>query len=59
MKPKEYAKQKCYNINEKVLEAVENNDGYCPCRLDKTEDTVCPCRLEREDGDCCCNLFNK
>lgn len=59
MTPEEYAKSKNYSINEKVLGDVEKNEGYCPCRAIKNEDTKCPCKWERENGICICNLFNK
>lgn len=41
---------------------VKNNDGHCPCRIDKTEDTKCPCKEFREMdhvGECHCGLYRK
>lgn len=41
---------------------VKNNNGYCPCRIDKTEDTKCPCKEFREQdyaGECHCGLYRK
>ena len=41
---------------------VELNDGYCPCAIDKTEDTKCPCKEFREQkkpGECHCGRFEK
>ena len=33
------------NKNEKIVdnikEGLKRNDGYCPCRLEKNEDTKC------------------
>ena len=45
-------------ITQKVIE----NDGYCPCAIDKTEDTKCPCkefREQKEPGECHCGRFEK
>lgn len=44
-----------------VRKAVEENDGYCPCRIDKTPDTKCMCREFREQasGVCHCGLYEK
>ena len=33
---------------KKIEEAVKNNGGYCPCAIDRNEDTICPCRAFRE-----------
>jgi ferredoxin-thioredoxin reductase catalytic subunit len=27
---------------EKMLESLSNNDGYCPCQIEKTENSKCP-----------------
>lgn len=46
----------------KVSAAVKANDGYCPCRLQKTADTKCMCKEFREQdypGECHCGLFIK
>ena len=46
------------HITKKLIE----NDGYCPCRLTKTEDTKCPCKEFREqdyEGACHCGLYIK
>lgn len=49
------------NPNEKVRKAIEErirkNDGYCPCRFEKNEDTKCPCKEFRETGKCICGLY--
>lgn len=42
----------------KILKAVYKNDGYCPCRLTKSEDTKCPCKEMMEDNHCHCGLFD-
>lgn len=41
---------------------LKDNDGYCPCRLKKTEDTKCICKefLEQDfEGPCHCGLYIK
>lgn len=46
----------------RVKEAVKANDGYCPCRLQKTSDTKCMCKEFREqqtEGLCHCGLYVK
>ena len=44
-----------------IREALKNNDGYCPCRVQKTEDTKCMCKEFREqtNGECHCGLYYK
>ena len=32
----------------KIKEGLEKKGGYCPCRLEKTEDNKCICREFRE-----------
>lgn len=50
------------DIYNEVTRAVKENDGYCPCELDKTEDTKCPCKSFREQtqvGECHCGRYIK
>lgn len=45
-----------------VTQAVKDNDGYCPCMLEKSNDTKCPCKMFREQdevGDCHCGRYVK
>ena len=45
-----------------VSKAVKENDGYCPCRVEKTADTKCMCKEFREQdytGECHCGLYMK
>ena len=45
-----------------IKQKLKENNGYCPCRLIKTEDTKCPCREFREQteqGECHCGLLVK
>ena len=48
-------------LRDKIRQALAENDGYCPCRLEKTEDTKCMCKefLEQESGSCHCGLYIK
>ena len=40
---------------------LNDNDGYCPCRREKTQDTKCMCKefREMEEGQCHCGLYIK
>lgn len=45
---------------------LKENDGYCPCRLEKTPDTKCMCKEFRDqikdenfEGFCHCMLYYK
>lgn len=45
-----------------IKKKLKENDGYCPCRLEQTEDTKCPCkefRGQNEVGECHCGLYEK
>lgn len=45
-----------------ITQAVLNNDGYCPCLLEKTEETRCICKAFREqeyEGECHCGRYIK
>lgn len=45
---------------EKILNAIVNNGGYCPCSIKKNTDTKCPCKKFNESTDgapCLCRLF--
>lgn len=48
-------------LRDKIRQSLAENDGYCPCRLEKTEDTKCMCKefLEQESGSCHCGLYIK
>ena len=45
----------------KIRAAVAENDGYCPCQLEKTERSKCICLnfMEGPDGWCHCGLYYK
>ncbi len=49
-----------------IKEGLRQRGGYCPCRLEKTEDNKCMCREFREqiadpefEGYCHCMLYYK
>ena len=46
---------------ERILHAVKENDGYCPCRLVRLEENKCICQefKEQEEGYCHCGLYLK
>lgn len=47
---------------KEISEAVKANDGYCPCELEKTEDTKCMCKNFKEQhkaGFCHCGRYYK
>ncbi len=59
-----------YNKDEKVVamlkEGLEKKGGYCPCRLEKTEENKCMCKEFRDqiadpnfEGYCHCMLYYK
>lgn len=33
------------------------NDGYCPCKPNRSEDHICPCNDAKEHDKCCCTLY--
>lgn len=46
---------------QEIRQALKENDGYCPCRIHKTEDTKCMCKefREQDKGECHCGLYYK
>ena len=59
-----------FNENQEVVDTVkaglERTGGYCPCRLERTEENKCMCREFREqikdpefEGYCHCLLYYK
>lgn len=45
----------------RVRQALKDNDGYCPCALERNRDTRCLCKQFREmrEGTCHCGLYVK
>lgn len=54
---------KGYRINpdkghvDLIIEGLKNKDGYCPCKVQKTEENICPCDDFINTGKCCCKLW--
>lgn len=59
-----------YNENKelvaKIREGLKKKDGYCPCRLEKTDENICMCQEFRNqiadkdyEGYCHCMLYYK
>ena len=48
-------------IVDKILDALDKNNGYCPCKLEKNNDTKCMCKefREQKEGYCHCGLYIK
>ena len=51
---------------KKIKEGLKKKNGYCPCRIEKTEDTKCMCKEFRDqikdenfEGFCHCMLYYK
>lgn len=51
---------------EMIQEGLRKKDGYCPCRLEMTEDNRCMCKEFRDqikdpdfEGYCHCRLYYK
>ena len=53
-------------IVETIKEGIKQNNGYCPCKIEKNEDTKCMCKEFRDqikdpnfEGFCHCLLYVK
>ena len=46
---------------EEIRQKLKENDGYCPCRIEKNDDTKCMCKefREQDSGECHCGLYVK
>lgn len=42
-----------------IMEGLLKKGGYCPCKVQKTEDNLCPCNEFLETEHCHCNLWVK
>ena len=44
-----------------MRKALKDNNGFCPCAIEKNEDTKCMCKEFREmaSGTCHCGLYTK
>lgn len=48
-------------LKAEIRKALKENDGYCPCRTERTPETKCMCKefLKQESGACHCGLYVK
>lgn len=65
---KDVAAKYGFDINEKRLPVMEEKlqhqlktygDLYCPCQMQRNEDTICPCKYLRNNRACRCGLFKE
>lgn len=54
------------NIVKMIKDGLKQKGGYCPCRIEKTEDNKCICKEFKEqindpdfEGYCHCRLYYK
>lgn len=49
------------NLVAEIRAGLKKTEGYCPCRVEHTEDTKCMCKEFREQlsGICHCGLYIK
>ena len=38
-------------------DSLKNNNGYCPCSIEKSDDTKCICKKMREEKICECGVY--
>lgn len=52
---------KIIEIDPSVKKLVDENDGYCPCMILKSDETKCMCQMFREQsiGKCLCGRYEK
>lgn len=53
---------KIIEVNPSIKILVDQNNGYCPCAILKTEETKCMCKEfkeQTESGTCHCGRFLK
>ena len=43
---------------ENLRQGFKNKEGYCPCKLEKSDDNICPCVEFINTGHCHCSLFD-
>ena len=52
---------KIVEVDKSIKKLVDDNNGYCPCLIQKNEDTKCMCKdfREQKSGLCHCGRFEK
>lgn len=49
-------------VSTEIRRAIQDNDGYCPCSIERTPATKCMCEAfiaSTISGDCHCGLYHK
>ncbi len=48
-------------LANQIRTMLKANNGYCPCKIIKNEDTKCICKefMEQDLGECHCGLYKK
>ncbi len=53
-------------VVKRIKEGLQKTGGYCPCRIERTDDTKCMCKEFRDqvkdpnyEGYCHCMLYYK
>ena len=53
-------------VVDRIKEGLKQNDGYCPCRVQRTEENKCMCKEFKDqikdpdfEGYCHCMLYFK
>lgn len=48
-------------LRNKIRQALKDNEGFCPCRLEKIPENKCMCKefIEQGVGPCHCGLYIK
>lgn len=46
---------------KEIRAKLKESGGYCPCQIEKNEDTKCICKefREQKSGECHCGLYFK
>ena len=45
-----------------IREKIKDNNGYCPCKIQKIDENICPCKefiSSKNEGNCHCGLYYK
>lgn len=48
-------------LREEIEKALIDNNGYCPCRIERIPENRCMCKdfREQKEGVCHCGLYVK
>lgn len=44
---------------KQIMKGIVAKNGYCPCKIQETEDNLCPCKECIEENICTCGLYVK